>query len=98
LPTDTPRTFEQRLRARLDDAAAAALSRLRRAYEEEEYAEFAGADARPTNSWDDVESVTRALSQSSSVPARVRARFWPQSLWQPFGAQRSEDVAGSSRT
>lgn len=98
LPTDTPRTFEQRLRARLDDAAAAALSRLRRAYEEEEYAEFAGADARPTHSWEDVESVTRALSQSASVPARVRARFWPQSLWQPFGAQRSEDVAGSSRT
>ncbi|WP_458116702.1 transglutaminase TgpA family protein [Arthrobacter sp. D2-10] len=98
LPTDTPRTFEQRLRERgqFDDAAAGAIVRLRRSYEEEEYAEFAGADIRTSNGWDDVQAVTEALRRSASLPARVRARLWPRSLWQPFGAQRSEDLVSAS--
>ena len=96
LPTDTPRTFEQRLRAGFDEAPAAALSRLRRSYEEEEYAEFAGAETRTTNSWEDVQAVTDALRQSATLPVRIRALFWPRALWQPFGAQRSEEVVASS--
>lgn len=92
LPTDTPRTFEQRLRqrGRFDDDAAGALERLRRSYEEEEYAEFAGAETRAANGWSDVEAVTAALQRSAALPVRARALFWPRSLWQPFGAQRSE--------
>ncbi|WP_309070505.1 hypothetical protein, partial [Arthrobacter sp.] len=91
-------TFEQRLRerGRFDDAAAGAIFRLRRSYEEEEYAEFAGADIRASNGWDDVQAVTEALRRSASLPARVRARLWPKSLWQPFGAQRSEDLVSAS--
>ncbi|WP_323960851.1 transglutaminase [Arthrobacter sp. JZ12] len=104
LPTDTPRSFEQRVRERVlervftgkvssDESAAAALERLRRAYEEEEYAELAGPDPRAGNSWDDVRAVTEALASSASSRVRLRARFWPRSLWQPFGAQRSEEAA-----
>ena len=98
LPTDTPRTFEQRLRAGFDEASAAALARLRRAYEEEEYAEFAvsGAQPRTANSWDDVQAVTDALHESATPAARLRARFWPRSLSQPFGAQRSEEVVAAA--
>lgn len=92
MPTDTPRTFENRLRlnASLDEPAAAALQRLRSSYEEEEYAELAGGHSRARSNWDDVQTVTSALRSSASWAMRLKALFWPRSLWQRFGAQRSE--------
>lgn len=95
LPTDTPRSFENRLtvQAGLDPSAAEALIRLRRRYEEEEYAD-AAPQAAPassgTRAWDDVQLVRTALRASSSWPTRLKALLLPASLWQRFGAQRSE--------
>ncbi|GAB3538186.1 DUF3488 and transglutaminase-like domain-containing protein [Arthrobacter tecti] len=99
-PTDTPRSFENRLlqQASLDKAAADAVKRLRRAYEEEEYSAMRRPGDRPATSWDDVETVTAALRDAASLPTRLRARFWPPSLWQRFSAQRSEGQRPAVRT
>ncbi|NJC21764.1 transglutaminase-like putative cysteine protease [Arthrobacter pigmenti] len=98
-PTDTPRSFENRLlrQASLGKAAAGAVERLRRAYEEEEYSELRGPGAHSGTAWDDVETVTAALRDAASLPTRLQARFWPASLWQRFGAQRSEGARAAAR-
>ncbi|MHA7155916.1 transglutaminase family protein [Arthrobacter sp. TMN-50] len=93
LPTDTPRTFVSRLAAaieldtaiELDAAPAAALGRLRTAYEAEKYSDPelfvpAGAGGRAAGHWDDVELIARALRDTSSRSTRTRARLLPRSL------------------
>ncbi|WP_394252989.1 transglutaminase TgpA family protein [Arthrobacter pityocampae] len=102
VPTDTPRTFAQRLArdAPLRGEPATSLSRLRTAYEYEEYSNHgpesktgrsAGAQppatiARPMTvpRWEDVHAVTRALRRGSPWSTRLKARLFPQSLLNRF--------------
>ncbi|MBG6224145.1 transglutaminase-like putative cysteine protease [Arthrobacter sp. CAN_A2] len=95
-PTDTPRTFAGRLSrdAGFEGDPATSLSRLRTAYEFEEYADHGttGPASLPASTrarraaprWDDVDTVTRALRRRSSWSTRVRARMLPQSLLNRF--------------
>ncbi|MHA7282188.1 DUF3488 and transglutaminase-like domain-containing protein [Arthrobacter sp. TMS2-4] len=104
-PTDTPRTFAGRLTrdAGFEGRPATSLSRLRTAYEFEEYAGHgggspgSGSGEAPARSgtrtatvprWDDVDAVTRALRAGSSWPVRARARLFPQSLLNRFRSGR----------
>ncbi|MHA7277322.1 transglutaminase family protein [Arthrobacter sp. Hz1] len=87
LPTDTPRTFATRLAAAtgFDTASAAALARLRSAYEAAEYSDPelrvpGGAGGRAAGRWEDVGMVSQSLRHTSSRSARIRARFLPRSL------------------
>lgn len=101
-PTDTPRTFAERLatNASLRGEPATSLSRLKTAYEHEEYSnhglgsrtgESTGAQppavlVRPAAAlrWADVDAVTRALRHGSSWSTRLKARLFPQSLLNRF--------------
>lgn len=101
-PTDTPRTFAQRLArdASLRGEPATSLSRLRTAYEHEEYSNHGpksrtgrSARAQPPVTlarsvtvprWEDVHAVTRALRRGSPWSTRLKARLFPQSLLNRF--------------
>ncbi|WP_247828470.1 transglutaminase TgpA family protein [Arthrobacter antioxidans] len=95
-PTDTPRTFAGRLArdAGFEGDPATSLSRLRAAYEFEEYADHgSGSGPAPASTraravaaprWDDVDTVTQALRAGSTWSTRVRARMFPQSLLNRF--------------
>lgn len=98
-PTDTPRTFAGRLtlEAELAGKPALSLTRLRTAYEYEEYAGLdpnggpdgpsGGVAVLPRSAppqWDDVDILTRALRDGSSWRTRIRARLLPRSLLNRF--------------
>ncbi|WP_051479038.1 DUF3488 and transglutaminase-like domain-containing protein [Arthrobacter sp. H5] len=87
--TDTPRTFENRLRrdSSLSDSESESLTRLRRAYEVEEYSGHRSSTGPAAVCWEDVEAVTSALRKAAPFGVRVMATVLPRSLWKKFQAQ-----------
>ena len=85
-PTDTPRTFTNRVlnQARLEGSAAESFIRLRQAYEIQMYSAATTSQLTPepaSPTWTDVQRVVRALRRSSALPTRLKARLLPRSLW-----------------
>lgn len=94
---DSPRSYSDRLavQAAFPPPAAAALARLRAAYETEAYAGPASPDrngpGRNPADWADVDTLHRALRSSVSTGVRLRARFFPASFLP--SSRRQSDAA-----
>ncbi|NMR31214.1 transglutaminase family protein [Crystallibacter degradans] len=93
VPSDTPRTFAERLRSKaaLEGQAAVSLSRLQHAYEIEEFAQATGSPrqaAGTLHTWEDVQTVISALRSAAKPATRLKAQLLPYSLRHPFGTVR----------